>query len=106
MLQCFDRHSKKTWNLLRGCATRARSVHRKYSSKKGEKIPIVMKCKMLSLAFDDQPGAATDWSKDKISEITAEEEVTISYNHDFIVSGNKAVYSRFPPINGRNFLRD
>lgn len=62
--------------------------------KQGEKIPVIMKCKMLSLAFDGGEDKAQ--LKDRVHEITALDQVTISYNHDFIASGNKAVYHRLP----------
>lgn len=68
------------------------------SGKNGEKLPVVMKCKTLSLQLDEQQAAGEKPLKDKVREIVAHEQVTVNYNHDFIVSGNQAVYHRHPPL--------
>lgn len=66
--------------------------------KKGEKIPVVMKCRTLLLAFDQPVDGAAVSMKDRVHKITAADQVTVSYNHDFIISGNQAVYHRLPAL--------
>ncbi len=96
-LLCHQAHL----NLIAGVGTCLGNNEREYvvfheycTGAGGEKIPVTMKSRELSLIFlrDDQK---TDSSlQEKVQQIEAREEVTISYNHDFIASGNRAIFYR------------
>lgn len=57
-------------------------------------IPLVVKSRKMAVSLAAGKGSDEALPKNSISAITAEDQVTVSYNNDFVASSDKAVYQR------------
>jgi lipopolysaccharide export system protein LptA len=56
--------------------------------------PLVLKAREMSVLLTNIEGAENESQKNCISEITARQNVTVNYNHDFIAAADFAIYQR------------
>lgn len=57
-------------------------------------VPLVLKSRRMNVKLAPGSGGATGFSKNAISEMTADDHVQVVYNRDFVISSDHAVYQR------------
>jgi lipopolysaccharide export system protein LptA len=62
--------------------------------KKQETIPLIVKSRQMSLKLAKENAAKSKTPSQVIKEIIANDTVTLSYNHDYIITSDDAVYHR------------
>lgn len=99
-----DLNYKALTGLLTGSTPEENVIYTDLCNEKGgNKTPVIIKSRQMGIVIAREMNADTNTCKSRIAEINTDQQVTVNYNQDFLVTADQCNYRRISEEDNKDF---